>query len=1493
MSRGIRPRTSDPTRRVVAAVTAASLALAGAVVLVAGPQAGPAAAAPGQCPAPGEIPGIGNLPPVFTDNNVAVYAGGNYLATGAAAESEGLLLVRGDATFDKNPDGLFNVGTVGVGSQIAPDPGALMLAVGGDLTIVGENRVEVGAGLTPGGAVQVGGVITAPAAQPETNGAPVTDGMGQTAAMSPFADFHDVITATSVELGTATVTGDVERSGGRATFTSTNPSNSTLQAFTIDAADLDGASEFFFSGIPADAPVVINVVGGPVAVSANYVDYNGVRVDDLTSAALGEVSSRILWNFVDAERVDITGSGQFIGSILAPAASSTITSSTNGRVYVGNDLTTAGSGNEQHNYPWIGPGPFDCVAGGDGGFSVAKLVEGAGAGSVPADTEFTVTWTAQIPDGVEHEGETAGTLTLRADGTVVDGPSDLPEGTVVTLAEPTLPELPGITWGTPSFDPSAEVTIGASSTTAVTLTNTATLAVGGFSLSKVVEGSGSAAVPADASFSVAWTAQVPDGIAYDGETTGTVTVLADGTVVDGPQDLPVGTVVSFEETVFPDVPGITWGTPVLDPSTVTIDGGENTLVTVTNSAVQQVGGFSVAKSVVGGASDLVPADTPFTVGYSYELDGTTVSGTLTVRADGTPVDGPQTLPVGTVVAFTEVQLPDVGGVVWGAPSFSPSEVTVADGENALVTVTNTATDSPAGGFSVAKSVVGEASDLVPDDAAFTVEYSSVLDGTTVTGTLTVLADGTPVDGPQNLPVGTTVTFTEVQLPDVDGVVWGEPEFSPSEVTIGDGENALVTLTNTATETAAGGFQVAKTLAGTGATSVPADTEFTVSYSYDLGGAPVAGTLTVRADGTPVDGPQNLPVGTVVTFAEVDLPLLPGVIWGAPQFSPATVTVSEGESAEVVVTNTATLQVGGVQAAKSVDGTGAGRVPAGTEFTVAWTATVPDGIVYTGETSGTLDLLADGTVVSGPLDLPAGTVVTFEEPTFPEVEGVEWGTPTFDPASVTVADGQVVTIGVTNTATELFGSFSVEKQVSGATAGLVPEGAEFAVTWTAQLPEGSSYEGPAVGEVVVAAGGGAVDAGVSLPLGTVVTFAETTLPEVDGVVWGTPTFEPGSLIVTGSGEIAAVVVTNDATAAPAGGFSVAKAVTGAGAPLVPADTAFTVEYSYDLGGTPVTGSLTVLADGTVVDGPQNLPVGTVVTFTETDLPDVPGVVWGAPVFSPEIVTVADGENVLVTLTNTAQDGRAGGFSVAKDVVGGAAASVPGDAQFTVEYSYELDGVPTTGTLVVTADGTVVDGPQNLEVGTVVTFAETARPAVPGVTWGAAEFSPQSVTVGDGESTLVTLTNTADVAVGGFSVHKVVAGEAKGKVAADTTFTVAYEYTVGDRNFTGTLALRADGSVVDGPQGLPHGTVVTLREVDLPAVAGVDWGTPYFAVDGEKVTTVTVTGGGSIDVTLTNTATSAGGALATTGASTALFAGLGALLVLGGAALLTVTRRRRTA
>src|SRR5688500_18859978 len=93
----VRTVALDRSRRAVAAVVAVALALVGAVVLVAGPQVRPAHAAIGFCPDPDDFPDIGPLPE-FTDNNVAVYAGGNYLVTGTAAESEGLLVVRGDAT---------------------------------------------------------------------------------------------------------------------------------------------------------------------------------------------------------------------------------------------------------------------------------------------------------------------------------------------------------------------------------------------------------------------------------------------------------------------------------------------------------------------------------------------------------------------------------------------------------------------------------------------------------------------------------------------------------------------------------------------------------------------------------------------------------------------------------------------------------------------------------------------------------------------------------------------------------------------------------------------------------------------------------------------------------------------------------------------------------------------------------------------------------------------------------------------------------------------------------------------------------------------------------------------------------------------------------------------------------------------------------------------------------------------------------------------------
>ncbi|MDF2847313.1 MAG: choice-of-anchor family protein, partial [Oerskovia sp.] len=1131
------------------------------------------------------------------------------------------------------------------------------------------------------------------------------------------------------------------------------------------------------------------------------------------------------------------------------AADATISTATNGRVIVGGDLNFGidglTTGLEMHSYPWTGPGPFTCLSVEPGGFTVAKSVVGDGADLVPAGTAFTVAY-SYTANGTP----VTGTLTVKADGTVVDGPTGLPAGTVVTLSEPDLPVVAGVEWGTPSFAPSDTVTIGASGKIAVRLTNTASAQLGGFSVAKALTGLAAGQVPAHTEFTVAYTVTV-DGTS----TQGTVKVLADGTVVDGPQDLPVGAVVTFTEIDLPTVPGVVWGAPSFDPASVTVVDGANPLVTLTNAAdaaVIPVGGFSVQKVVDNAPAGTVPADTAFTVAYSYELDGTPLSGTLTVRADGAVVDGPQNLPAGTVVTFGEVSLPDVDGVVWGAPVFSPENLVVGANENAKVTLTNTAEEARAGGFSMAKSVTGAAAGKVPAGTEFEVRYSYDLDGVPTSGTMTVTADGTVVDGPQNLREGTVVTFEEIALPAVDGVVWGTPVFSPESLVVGANEKAKVTLTNTALDAPAGGFSLAKAVTGLAADQVP---------------------------------PQNLPVGTVVTFDEIDLPSVDGVVWGAPVFSPASVTIADGENALVTVTNTANAVVvplGGFSMAKSVTGEAAGRVPAGTEFTATYEYTVGSATL-----GGTLTLLADGTVVDGPQNLVAGTVVTFTELAPAHVVGVEWGTPVFSPASVTIGSGENTAVMLTNTANLAVGTFSVTKVVTGEAADLVPDGTEFTVQY--------SYEqdGQALsGSFPVLADGTPVTFPGHLVEGTVVTLGEVNLPDIDGLVWGTPVFSP-DVVTIGADQTVEVTLTNTADAEPAGGFSLSKTVMGATAGQVPADTEFSVAYSYDLGGSPTSGTLVVRADGTVVDGPQNLPVGTVVTFDEIDLPSIDGVVWGAPEFSPASVTVGDGENTAVTLTNTADAEPAGGFSLTKVVGGSGASVVPAGTEFTVAYSYELDGAPVSGTSTVAADGTVVDGPQNLPVGTVVTFSEIDLPAVAGVVWGTPVFSPAQVTVTDGENAAVTLTNTADVVaaqVGGFTIVKKVTGTNASKVPADTQFTVAISGTVNGEHTEGSLTVRADGTVVEGPANLPAGTVVDLTEVDLPKVAGVRWGTPVFTVDGEKVTSVTIGAGQTVAVTLTNTANAADG-LAATGARVAGIAAVALLLVGGGGALLVGARRRR--
>src|SRR5699024_4830857 len=172
MNRKLRAHTRRSSRGPLAAFAVAAVAMAGLVGVGTATPAHAAEPSP-QCPAPGEFPDLQNYP-TFTDNNVNVYVGGDYTATGGAAESEGLLVVAGSATIENGKT--FNVGRAGVGSGISPTPGSPMLRVGAGLTIGAGTTVDVGSGLTGGGGALVGGDVTGEGTL-QTNGAESASGI--------------------------------------------------------------------------------------------------------------------------------------------------------------------------------------------------------------------------------------------------------------------------------------------------------------------------------------------------------------------------------------------------------------------------------------------------------------------------------------------------------------------------------------------------------------------------------------------------------------------------------------------------------------------------------------------------------------------------------------------------------------------------------------------------------------------------------------------------------------------------------------------------------------------------------------------------------------------------------------------------------------------------------------------------------------------------------------------------------------------------------------------------------------------------------------------------------------------------------------------------------------------------------------------------------------------------------------------------------------------
>ncbi|MDE0545340.1 DUF5979 domain-containing protein [Microbacterium sp. C7(2022)] len=766
-------------QRGLALVAAGTLVASGAVVIQATTTTAPATADAGECP-PGYLPFPDNGNEIFSDDNVAVYAGGDFEAIGGAAEVEGVLVVEGDADIDKSPGGVFNVGWVGVGSGVAPTPGEVMFAVGGSLSVGSATTLHVGANAddgagNTGGDVQVGDLTDPPyATNPGTYdlfGGTLTESMGADAT-AEWASWGDTITQQSALFAGMDATPAVV-TPGTLIFAG---DGSDPQVFTVDAAALEANPAISFTGIADDTPVIINILGDGgadgVVWAPNYFEDDGVRADAPGTDRFGVVAGRTMWNFVDATSVQVAGSSQVLGSIMVPASveepTLTITASTNGRIYTNGTILMNGSGNEMHNYPW-NYGPFQCVPV-PGAFEIVKQVEGEGA----PDVAFTGTWQCVSGETVVAEG------LWQASAGESSGALVAPLDSVCTITEDTPDDSPGGTWEDPVISPNP-VTITAGSDhepIVVTVTNTWTpdATEGAFVVTKVVEGEGAP----DVTFTGDWSCTLDGDVVADG------TWAAAAGETDGPFVAPVDAVCSVTEDTPENTQDGFWDVPVVSgsPVTITADSAQSPVeVTVTNTWTpgpnDLVGAFEIVKVVEGEGAP----DATFSGDWSCTLDSeTVVEGTWTASAGQTA--GPFSAPVGSTCSVEEATPAAAPDGYWEQPVIDGSPVVITEGstlEPLTVTVTNTWVPSTVdvfGSFEITKVVQGAGA----PDVTFTGTWDCAVDDTTVAQGTWRAADGETA-GPFIAPVDAVCTVAEDDVEATDAGSWGTPEIAGSPVTI--------------------------------------------------------------------------------------------------------------------------------------------------------------------------------------------------------------------------------------------------------------------------------------------------------------------------------------------------------------------------------------------------------------------------------------------------------------------------------------------------------------------------------------------------------------------------------------------------------------------------------------------------------------------------------------------------------------------------------------
>ncbi len=946
----------------------------------------------------------------------------------------------------------------------------------------------------------------------------------------------------------------------------------------------------------------------------------------------------------------------------------------------------------------------------------------------------------------------------------------------------------------------------------VTVSNTYTMQMGTFRVSKAVAGDQLSGVDTSVPLTIAYTCTPPlrTGLApITGQVTQEVD-LATGGDIPIQAEFPVNTECVLTAETGAELDGYTLATNLGDEVKISKD--EVKAITLTNTYTRDTGEFTITKDLAeGGSTGSDQFEVTYTCTEPARDGGDVTTATVTVTAGqphsvgrfptGTQCQVDQETPIERTGYSQEIQITD--------------PVTLVKDQTSNVTVRNIYTRDYAE-FLVAKQVVANGS---TGSDTFEVYYECDEAGLDAGGAPVAASGWISVTANQSVEVGKFPTGGNCKVTQERGAERTNFDLDVdygNEVTITRGVPAVTTVTNTYTAHT-GTVKILKQEQGLPATNTPR----TVSLTYQC--TPPTGLGSVSSGSVEVTVGQEhsigeYPVGTECQVTSENVPAVAD--YSVSKDLGTAVTVVQGDATPAIqVTNTYTRDTGYFSIAKQVN---SGGSTGNDTFSVSYSCEVPATAVgdQAQTLTDTVEVSAGQTKRIG--EFPVGTVcsVTEDEAAAARTDydlTVDLGTP------VTVNKDVVAVSTITNTYSRQMGPFLIEKQV-------VPGGStgsdQFTLDYECDPPGDTD---PVTGTVVVTEGVQTVVG--TYPTGTIcrVTDENTQLAARDGY---NLTVDKGTdYTVTNAPDPAPAIVVNTYTRQQ-GTFQITKNLVADGST---GSDVFKVNYECAVPGEadPRVGFVNVTA-GTTEDA-GTYPTGTVCSVTSEENTSRPG--WTLTEDLAQPVTITEGGPNVATVTNTYSRDH-GIFAISKVVNDGGST---GTDTFSVTYSCTAagKGVAAEGTVNVTAGQETVVG--EFPTGTTCQVTNEDRDAAKRDNYTLGVSFGEQATIEKDTKATVTVTNTYERQRGGFVINKTIAGDAAD--SAPKTFSFTYtcadsapttvEVTAG-QPFTVTDVPTGQCTITEADASVQYTDLVTEFTVDGAAVA-----TGSFEVKDQTTTDVGVT------------------------------------------------------